>query len=191
MWNSIPSYLIWNSKCSYSVCTVRATSLQTRPDFSKFSFKPCQVNEGTKLNWNKRQPRTIHKPSLPTPELLSLVISLQNHHLWFLHKECFKKRETHATIACFKYRRCYFFHKCAKKRARVRCSQQKHACQPLSNMAHSSSWLGGSWDSPHVGRWHVGGCVSGGGWGDKSKLTKLGMNLKQDVAWHQYALNAK
>lgn len=107
---------------------VKAMSLQIRPDISKFSFNPPQVIGHMKLNWIKRKPKTIHKPSFPTPESLSLIGASKSTIPDFCLQNFQGEKRDIGDIFFFKYRRCHLF---VKKRVRVRCPKQKHAHQSL------------------------------------------------------------
>lgn len=149
MWNPVPSYLIWSVKCSYSVCTVKAISLQIRPVFSKFPLNPPEVIGQMKLNWIKEN-QNNPKPSFPTPEFLPLITYLQHHHSRLLHVE-FLRREKQIDAPNF-----FFFFNTEDATCLLRKGQDKMSPTEADlvprmffNMAHSSYWLWVSWECLH------------------------------------------
>lgn len=94
IWNPVPTYLTWSSKCTSSVCTVKAGSLQIRPDFSRFPFNPPQVMGQTKLDRRKRKPRNNPQAIFFNSRILALNGSPKSPLLTSTCRIFNKKRQT-------------------------------------------------------------------------------------------------
>lgn len=155
MWNSVPMRLIWDGRCRNTVCTVKARSLQITPDFSKSSFNPPQAIGHRKLNWIKRKPKTIHKPSFPTPDFLSLIMGFQNHQPWLLHAEFLRRKRDMGNNFFFLIQKMLFV--CWEK-GQSKMSQMGANSSVICrffNMAHSSDYFWVSREHLHVWKLRV------------------------------------